>query len=68
MKTDKNLGSVFVTLGIDIETKFAWCIRKVDGVECVCLHEREGGMSCFSENDYITAIPVDRILKQAGKV
>lgn len=63
-----DLGNVFITLGPDLERKFAWCIREVNGVECVVLHKREEGMSCYNEKDYITAIPVERIISNAGKI
>lgn len=55
------LGNLIVTLGTDLNRKFAWCLRKVNDVNCICLHEREGGMSCFNEQDFITAIPLERV-------
>ncbi|EGG55346.1 conserved domain protein [Paraprevotella xylaniphila YIT 11841] len=53
---------LMVTVGTDMERKFAWCIRKVNGKDIIFLHGRENGLSAFNEKDYITAIPVDRIL------
>lgn len=53
---------LMVTLGTDIERKFAWCLRKVDGKDMIFIHKREDGMSGFNEKDYITAFPVERIL------
>lgn len=64
----RKLGNTFITLGPDFEYKFAWCIRLVDGVECVVLHERKDGLSFYNDEDYLTAIPVERILNNAGKV
>ena len=57
----KKLDGVFVTLGTDLSKKFSWCLRKVDGVDCICIHRREQGMSCLSEVDFITAIQLERI-------
>lgn len=52
-----------ITLGTDFEKQFAWCIRKIDDEEIIFIHKRgEGGWSYFNKNDYITAIPVSRIL------
>lgn len=68
MEEKRKLGNTIITLGPDFEGKFAWCIRVVDGVECVVLHEKNDGTSYYSEKDYITAIPVERILNNAGKV
>lgn len=55
------LDGTIVTLGTDLNRKFAWCLRKVDGVDCICLHERNDGYSCFNEKDFITAIPLERV-------
>lgn len=56
------LGGTFVTLGTDSNKKFAWCIRKVNGLNCICLHERiVGGTSFFNEKDFITSIPLERV-------
>lgn len=56
------LDCTLITLGTDLNKKFAWCLRKVNNVDCICLHERtmaEG--SCFSEKDFVTAIPLERV-------
>ena len=56
------LDGAIVTLGTDLNRKFAWCLRKVNGVDCICLHERmAGGSSFFNEKDLITAIPLERV-------
>lgn len=56
------LDCAMVTLGTDLNRKFAWCLRKVNGVDCICLHERiAGGSSFFNEKDFITAIPLERV-------
>lgn len=56
------LDGAMVTLGTDLNRRFAWCLRKVNGVDCICLHERiaDGG-SFFNEKDFITAIPLERV-------
>lgn len=56
------LDGTMITLGTDLNRKFAWCIRKIDGVDCICLHERiAGGSSFFNEKDFVTAIPLERV-------
>lgn len=61
MKEERKLGGMFVTLGTDLEGKFSWCIREVDGVKCVVIHEAKEGNTFFNEKDYVTAIPVESI-------
>ncbi len=66
MEEDKlELASLLITLGTDIKLKFAWCLREVNGEQCVCLHERNDGFSKFSETDFITAMPLKNILRTA---
>ncbi len=60
-------GISLITLGTDSEKKFAWCLRSVNGVVCICLHERTtSGGSCFNEKDFVTSIPLD-ILESVKK-
>ena len=56
-----------VTLGTDFNKKFAWCLRKVNGVKCIALHKRVKGFSYFSEKDFITAIPVEIVTEVLKK-
>lgn len=60
--------NIYVTLGTDYEKQFAWCIRYVNNVKCICLYKRNNGMSTYSESDYITAIPVEKILSQIDRI
>ena len=53
---------LMITLGTDIEKKFAWCLRYINNEPFIFLHERHDGMSCFSEQDYITSFAVKNIL------
>lgn len=66
--TDKLDLGISVTLGTDIKFKFAWCIRRVNGVKCVVIHKRNNGMSKFNEKDFITAIPLDTIIKNKNRI
>lgn len=60
---------LFITLGTDYEKKFAWCVRYVNNVKCICLYNRsDDGLSTYSESDYITAIPVENILSQINRI
>lgn len=68
METKRKLNNMFVTLGTDLEGKFAWCIREVDDVKCVVIHEAKEGNTFFNEKDYIIAIPVSRILDNNKKI
>lgn len=53
--------NLIVTLGTDNESKFAWCLRKVNNELMIFIHERNNGYSKFNENDYITCFPVNII-------
>ena len=59
------LDSLLVTLGTDIKQEFAWCLRKINDVDYVCLHKRNDGFSGFNQEDFITAIPLSNILDVA---
>lgn len=61
------LDNFMVTLGTDIHRKFAWCLRKVNGVDSICIHKRVDGMSGFDEKDFITSIPLETI-KRCSKI
>ena len=59
---DVKLGGTMVTLGTDLNREYAWCLRKVNEVDCICLHKRmPGGSSYFNEKDFVTAIPLERV-------
>ena len=57
----ENLTGLMVTLGTDTERKFAWCLRKVNNRPFIYIHKRKDGYSKFSEDDFITAFPIDVI-------
>lgn len=52
------LGKMLITMGIDKEEKYAWCLREFDGKLCIVLHEKNGCKSSFSGEDYVTSIPI----------
>ena len=56
-----------ITLGTDIEKKFAWCIREISGQKYVVLYNRDDGWSTFGSSDFITAMPLDTIIKYSIK-
>lgn len=57
-------GRSCVTIPSDIFNKFGWCLRVVNGESCVCIHEKDkNGLSTFSKNDFITAIPIENLTK-----
>lgn len=62
-----DVSPMMITLGTDIEYKFAWCMRQIDGIEMVCLYQRRNGMSTFGPDDFITAIPARNIAEFIGK-
>ena len=66
-KGETVLDDTIVTLGTDFNKKFAWCLRKVNGVKCIALHKRVKGFSYFSEKDFITAIPVEIVAEVLKK-
>lgn len=56
------LDNIMVTVGEDMSHKYAWCIRKVNDVKCLCIHEPNDDRCCmFNEQDFITAIPIEQI-------
>ena len=56
------LGGTMGTLGTDLNREYAWCLREVNEVYCICLHKRmPGGSSYFNEKDFVTAIPLERV-------
>lgn len=57
----------FVTMGTDIEKKFAWCIRNIGDKKYVVLYNRDDGWSTFGPSDFITAISLDTILEYSNK-
>lgn len=57
----ENLTGLMVTLGTDTERKFAWCLRKVNNRPFIYIHKRKDEYSKFSEDDFITAFPIDVI-------
>lgn len=67
MNQQLDFDCIFTTLGTDAEKKFAWTLRKVNGVECVVLYRRYNGMSTFSSKDYITCKPVKDIIDCLNK-
>lgn len=47
--------------GMDkIDSSF-WCLRKVNNRPFIYIHKRKDGYSKFSEDDFITAFPIDVI-------
>lgn len=57
----ENLTGLMVTLGTDTERKFAWYLRKVNNHPFIYIYKRKDGYSKFSEDDFITAFPIDVI-------
>lgn len=58
-----NASCLMVTAGTDIKHMFAFCIRCMNDKKYLFIHKRgSDGTSCFSEQDLITAIPLDSIM------
>lgn len=60
-KNELEFDGIMVTLGTDINKKFAWAVRRINGEKHICLYPRRDGWSTFSEEDFITAIPLETI-------
>lgn len=67
-KNKLELDSTMITLGTDINEKFAWAVRRINGEKHICLYKRRDGWSTFSKKDFITAIPFETIEQNAQRL
>lgn len=67
-KNKLELDSTMITLGTDINEKFAWAVRRINGEKHICLYNRRDGWSTFTEKDFITAIPFETIEQNAQRL
>lgn len=57
------ISGLTTTLGTDCNKMYAWAKQDVNGVPCIVLHERNEGMSSFSDSSFVTAIPIYQVKK-----
>ena len=59
---------IIITLGNDVNNKYAWAISKVNNITSICIFNKtEDGLCTFDDTSFITSIPLQTIVKNTNK-
>jgi len=65
---EQNDLDIIVTLGNDINNKYAWAITKINNMPSICLFNKNVDGRCnFDENVFVTSISLETVVKNTNK-